>query len=380
MSENRPQITGNDIVGVALAIFVILTRSNQRLADFYATALYPHISMALSYVSSFFKFSLYDALVLVLIASAIGVLFSVRREGFLGRLVRFVLWTYVWFFMGWCVNYNRSSIFERTSTRPSSFDNAEFVAFLDDFTTSLNASYTEAQVPDLEELIPSVKTFYASVPSQYGLCTPREWQKPKWMFYNRLYSKCGVTGYMGPLTGEAQLNSDARPEELPFLFAHEYSHLLGVSNEAEANWWAFQACVHSDNAAVRYHGYCSLLTYVANNAARVFTEDEYAAWLGAVRPEILEQQRERQEYWQSLRSEKISNFQNRVYNLFLKSNKISSGIANYSEVVQLLISLPDVEGMSGGNHGGFSGDSEKQTSPRASRKTNSQDLQQQYEI
>ena len=45
------------------------------------------------------------------------------------------------------------------------------------------------------------------------------------------------------------------------------------------------------------------------------------------------------EYWPELRNEPIDNMQSFIYDAFLKSNNIASGLKNYSEVVQLLMAL-----------------------------------------
>ena len=77
---------------------------------------------------------------------------------------------------------------------------------------------------------------------------------------------------------------------------------MGVSNEDEANYWAYVICVASDSPRVKYSGYYSLLPYVLTNASRVLATEEY-------------------------------------YEL-LKSNKISTGTANYLEVIDMIISIP----------------------------------------
>lgn len=46
---------------------------------------------------------------------------------------------------------------------------------------------------------------------------------------NDLYSAVGVLGFMWPFFNEIQLNGELLPEQLPFCYAHELSHQLGVS-------------------------------------------------------------------------------------------------------------------------------------------------------
>ena len=121
----------------------------------------------------------------------------------------------------------------------------------------------------------SIKDFYASVPEKYGLCQPKKWHHPKKMPFQRIESGMGISGYFGPLFCESHLNYDVPAVDLYFTFAHEYSHLLGISSEAEANWWAYQVCSHSENPAVRYSAFFSVFSYVWNNARRVLSEQEF---------------------------------------------------------------------------------------------------------
>ena len=77
------------------------------------------------------------------------------------------------------------------------------------------------------------------------------------------------------------------PVQLPFTYAHELSHLLGVSNEAEANYWAYRVCRSSKRPAVRYSAYFGLLPYVLVNASSVLTEEEFREWIKTIRPEVV---------------------------------------------------------------------------------------------
>ena len=95
------------------------------------------------------------------------------------------------------------------------------------------------------------------------------------MLFNELYSSVGVLGFIGPFFCETQINAELLPTQVPFVYAHEYSHLLGVSNEDEANFWAYTVCVNSDVPEIRYSGYFSLLPYVLSNADRVLSGEDY---------------------------------------------------------------------------------------------------------
>lgn len=325
---------------------VLVCRFSRTAADFYAMKVYPAVSAVLSAISSPVPFSVNDVLIALFIAAALAllVLAAARRISWSEwalRCLTLALWVFVWFYAGWCTNYFRSDIFSRTESTRGEYDWQVFMRFLEDYTASLN----DAWLPDMEaacgNIEESVKEFYGKVPGAFGLCTPRKWQHPKPMLARRLQSAVGVTGYMGPLACEFHINSDILPTSLPFTFAHEYAHLLGVSSEAEANWWAYQACRSSKDPAVRYSGYFSILAYVWNNALSLLGEEEFAQWCSTLRPEVIEDLAEESRHWKELRVPAVDKVQTFIYDLFLKANTISSGMKNYSEVVQMLLFLPD---------------------------------------
>lgn len=348
----RKRVIISYVIGLALAGFILLCRLNTCVADFYAVSIYPVVSMVFSAVSSVFPFSLNDLVITGSIAAIIAVIVSSIRLGRKAGWKRLLLqegllelWIFVWFYLGWGANYFRSDILTRAGRQRQEFDKEVFAQFLDNYTRQLNESYVEAvnfgkagtvNSPEIEA---AIKRYYAKVPAQYGLGKPRKWQHPKPMLFNRFQSATGVTGYMGPFCDEFHVSRDVLPQSYPFTFAHEYSHLMGVSSEAEANWWAFDACRTSDNAAIRYSAWYSILGHVWNNAAGLLEPAEFGAWKQSILPEIIDELRQEQEYWSTKRIPLLDRMQSTVYNAFLKGNRVSSGMKDYSEVIQIIIAL-----------------------------------------
>ena len=330
---------------LASIAFTILCRYMPDMAEWYARMVYPPLSAALSAFSSLFPFPLEEILVISLILVLILSPIRLRKKGIRLRKIFFregeiLAWIYVWFYLGWGLNYYRHNIYIRLQTPPVAYEEQHFKDFLKDYTERLNATYQASTEIDNEELKQYVHAFYAKLPSAYGLTIPKSWQEPKKFIFNSLYNKVGVLGSMGPFFAEAQLNGDLPDVQYPFTYAHEFSHLLGVSNEAEANYWAYRACTESDLPTLQYCGYFGLFPYVLSNASYLLSKEDFQAWIGTIRPEIKEQYNEKNRYWQERYSPLIGSIQDFTYNLFLKGNKIASGKKNYAEVIGLLLSLP----------------------------------------
>lgn len=325
--------------------FVILCRFMPGMAEWYARTVYPALSAALSAFSSFFPFPLEEPLVVGMVLWLILYPIWKQRKGMrwwkvLLREAEMLAWVYVWFYLGWGLNYFRYNIYTRLQTPPVAYEEQHFKDFLEEYTARLNAVYQSDTKIDAETLKEHISTFYAQLPSVYGLTSPKEWQEPKAFLFTSLYSKVGVLGSMGPFFAEAQLNADLLSAQYPFTYAHEFSHLLGVSNEAEANYWAYRACTESDLPVLQYCGYFGLMPYVVSNASYLLPKEDFQTWVQTIRPEVREQYNAKNRYWQEKYSPLVGSIQDFAYNLFLKGNKISSGKKNYAEVIGLLLSLP----------------------------------------
>ena len=329
------------IILFILAAFIIAARFNVCVGEWYSTHLYPYISTALSLLVSRIPFSMTEVLVVSAVALMIYVLIrNIRRREKVWKIfikeAEIVAWIIVWFYCGWGINYFRESIYTRGDFKRQAFDEVVFKQFMNDYADSLNHSYTPETI-DMSVYENDIKERYSSVPDHFGLSQAKRWQHPKKLLFNRLYTAVGVGGYIGPFFGETHLNADLFPQQHPSSYAHELSHLLGVSNEDEANFWAYQICRNSDIPAVKYSAYYSLLPYVLSNAARVLDEEEYKEYILSIRPEIRQQLVEQQEFWRSKYSKTLGKIQSVIYDSMLKANKIPSGAKNYSQVIEIII-------------------------------------------
>lgn len=329
------------IILLILSVFIIAARVNVSVGEWYATHLYPYISTSLSLLVSWIPFSMTEILVVGAVILMIYVLISnIRHREKVWKIfireAEIVVWIMVWLYFGWGMNYFRENIYTRGNFTRQAFDEVVFKQFMTDYADSLNNSYTPETV-EISACENDIKERYSSVPDHYGLSKAKSWQHPKKFIFNRLYTAVGVGGYIGPFFGETHLNADLFPQQKPSSYAHELSHLLGVSNEDEANFWAYQICRTSDIPAVKYSGYYSLLPYVLSNASRVLNEDEYKEYVLSIRPEVRQQLTDQQNFWKSKYSRTLGKIQSVIYDSMLKVNKIPSGTKNYNQVVELII-------------------------------------------
>ena len=343
------QLSRQKIRRIALILLVIATLAIRYVShggEFYALHVYPAVSYVLSLISSICPWSLDEAIVIGWALAIIIYPFVAHRKGqkarqICGMEIEFCGWIFVWFYMGWGCNYYRDNIFTRAQVQPVEVDSVQLVDFLHKYTDNLNHSYVKTDETDKDKIEEEIKELYKDVPSHLGLALPHSFQKPKKLIFNLLYSSVGVSGYMGPFACESHINEQILPYEYPFVYAHELSHLLGVSNEGEANYWAYRICTKAKNKRIRYAGYYCILPNVARTARTFLSDEEYSEWIKSIDARILEDRKEHERFWAEHLSPWISDIQDYLFNLLLKSNRIYSGTKNYDTVIEMIISLDE---------------------------------------
>lgn len=345
MKKNHLRYFRWGILGVLL-MGVGICRWNVSVGEWYVLHVYPVISSFFSHISSVSVISFDECLVVSM--GILLVLFPVWRwkKNEKWRMIflkecEILLWIYAWFYWGWGMTYFRADFFSRADLQPVRYDKACFKEFLSSYADSINKYYTAEPYFSKKITERLITEQYRQIPERYGLLSPVSSQYPKSPLFNALYSRVGVLGFIGPFFLESHINKDLITVQYPFTYAHELSHLLGVSNEAEANFWAYQVCVHSSHPYLCYSGYFGLLPYVLVNARQLLGKTDFEAWLATLRPEVIRELRHKEEYWNRKYSPFLGNIQDRIYDFYLKRNKIVSGKKNYAEVIGMVISVQE---------------------------------------
>lgn len=309
----------------------------------YTEYIYPVLFKILHTISSILPFSIYDILVVAAILTLLSGVVILWFKRYRWRYVRFIvlslLWIYAWFYIGWGINYFGKDFYERTSIPKAEYDSLTYNKFIKEFCDSLNSTYNlENKYLDFDELRTPIKNSYKDICSTYNLPNIPNAYTPKDMSYPRVYAAVGVTGYYGPLLSEVHNNPLLKPEERPFTMAHETAHLLGVTNEAEANLYAYLVTTASPERSIRFSGYFVTMPYILSNARKLLGDSLYTEVYNSINPEIMKLYIENVNYWRGLKVERAKKVQRVAHNTYLKVNKIPQGVANYSEVVALILS------------------------------------------
>ncbi len=330
--------------GITCLLIIIFSR-NTALSEWYMQHVYPAVATVLSALSGLFPFSIYDLFVIVATLYLLKlILFLIfRRTGFkkfLYSLVRFVTILVTWFYFGWGISYFREDFYAKSDVKETPFDAGNLKKFVTRFIADANEAYVDFDMMDRADVRQEIERSYHALHGKLDIDYPNGKRRAKPMLFESLYSKMGISGYFGPFFNEIHVNDYGLNFTYPFTLAHEMAHQFGIAHESEANLYAFIVCMESEDERIRYSAYVSTLLYLINDVAD-FLPDEVESLASEIRPEIIADLRRNREHWLAVRNRSLSEVQDKAYDAYLKTNKVSSGRDNYSEVVGLLISSYD---------------------------------------
>ena len=332
-------------VGLALAAGMapIPSTTVERL---FSTGLYPGLQRTVTPLSNALPFALLD---LLAVAGCVAIVAALVRAAYAARRTRRVLpllrvlgdlavaaaLVYLAFLMLWGLNYRRLPMTARLVVETGAPATRAVTELGVEAATQLNGLHDEAHRTGWDET-PSdneaLQAAFVSVQRALSDAPPVELARLKRTLFGPYFRWIGVDGMVNPFGLEVLANPDLLPFERPFVAAHEWSHLAGYADEAEASFVGWLACMRAGVAA-RYSGWLFLYSQVHNDlddAGRAQLEGTLSAGPRRDIEAILRRLRRGQLPW--LRT---AGWQ--VYDQYLKANRVEEGVRSYGEVVTLIL-------------------------------------------
>lgn len=305
----------------------------------YSQTLYPAFGTVLSFVSQWVPFSVGDVFYALLAVFLVGlfILVFIRKIKF-GRFFLIVIQTlaivYILFYWFWGFNYFRSGINDRLEIAKAKPDTVEFVKVLEDLIRKTNDSYCTFDHVTYSEIDSLVEVSYKKHATFLKIRYPQGTRRPKPITLSNFFAKASIAGYYGPFFSEVQVNDSLLRMEYPQVLAHEFAHQMGITSEAEANFYSWLICTRSDSKRLQYSANISMLNYFLSQGKRLHN---FPDLVHQIQKPVIEDIRKVQEHWEKLRSEKIDKVAGKVNDVYLKTNKIEKGIEDYFGVVQFVM-------------------------------------------
>ena len=101
------------------------------------------------------------------------------------------------------------------------------------------------------------------------ISTPKPILGSHYMYYT------GMIGIYFPFSLEANYSTYLNDANFPYTACHELAHSKGYIYENEADFFAFLACINSDNPLLQYSGYMNVLGYLDRDYCAMVGVDTY---------------------------------------------------------------------------------------------------------
>ena len=323
----------------ALLIFLLTRLAVQHPAwieNNYSTRFYPLIASVLSSITSLLPFSLDDIfyillifLGLILIVLFISGKITFKKAGII--VVTVLSITYSAFYILWGFNYFRQNLSERLHLVEQETNEQEFFEILEKLIDETNNSYCNVSTIDKKEINKNIESSYQNFSSVLGIKYPSGKRKDKGITFSTFFAKSGISGYYGPFFNEIHVNKKVLPIEYPFVLAHEKAHQLGITSEAEANFYAWLVCSQSKSKPLQYSANLIILRHFLLQA---YNLKEYPELHEQIDDKVKQDFIRIREHWITLRNEKMDKAASKVNDVYLKTNNVEAGIEDYHGVVK----------------------------------------------
>jgi uncharacterized protein DUF3810 len=332
-------------IGLAL-VAAFIPIAPDAVERWFSTGFYPPLQRHVTPLSDLLPFAVLDVLAVGGCAAVLTVLIravlAARRTRrivpilrALGALAATAASVYLAFLVLWGFNYRRVPMTERLMVEPGPPPTRAVTELGLEAAMQLTALHEEAhragwrKSPWEDE---SFRGAFAAAQRALSDAPPAAPGRLKRTLFGPYFRWTSVDGMINPFGLEVLANPDLLPFERPFVAAHEWSHLAGYADEAEASFVGWLACMRAGVPA-RYSGWLFLYWQVngeVDDAGRA----EIATALGAGprrdMDAIVERLRRGQLPW--LRTAGW-----RIYDQYLKANRVEEGVRSYGAVLTLVL-------------------------------------------
>ncbi len=346
--QSRTKLFLTILLPVQILVIKIISFFPEFVEHFYSNGIFIFTSKVLRYVFGWIPFSFGDILYCVLIITLLRFLIKkvfkkgvAWKEIFLdtGATLSVI---YACFHILWGMNYYRLPLHEILKI-DDQYTEEELIKVSEALITKANTLHYRLESNDsLAIQMPYSKKeiFEKTVPAYKKLngLFPELQYHPKSIKTSILslpLTYMGFSGYLNPITNEAQVNGLILNYKAPTTSCHEEAHQLGFAKENEANFIAALTTMKYDDLYFKYSGTTFALKFCLND---LYGRNEQKAicLIEKLRPGIRKNYREVNEFWESYENPLEPIFKG-TYDSYLKVNNQPDGMETYSYVVALLV-------------------------------------------
>ncbi len=304
----------------------------------YANGAYPAIDRTVRAVTGPLPFCLGDVFFVIAVV-LLGRYWFTKIAAARGHVVRTALAVvvrtvavlcaiYVWFMLSWAIDYGRVPLAQKIPVHDDRTDEDTVARFADRVADELRRTAPAAHREHLDDaeaarrLVPAFEATIRRLGDRASFAPPRV--KPT--FFQPMFQASATTGFTDPWTHEVNLDATLFAVERPAIYAHEWSHVSGFTDEAEANFIAVIACTTSHDPLLAYSGWLLVWENLPQNVRVTHPVGRVAyADLIAIRARYVKNV-----------NPQVERASRAAYDGYLKSNHVKAGFASYALFIRWL--------------------------------------------
>ena len=270
-----------------------------------------------------------------------------RFKNFIPKIIHFTAVLsviYFCFYLFWGLNYYRENLTKTLKYEQQEYTTEQLQKVTEHIIKKLNYyqhKITESDTLKVENPYKQ-KEMYIMAATGYDNLS-KDFPQLKYQFksvksslMSLLQTYNGTSGYLNPLTGEAQVNDRIPKTSYPTTTCHEIAHQIGFAAENEANFVGFLAANYTNDLYFKYASYRMAFGYCISEMRKRDRNISKELWK-TVNKGIAKDFNASYQFWQVYKNP-FEPIVKMGYNAYLKANKQSKGVQSYNYVVDLLIS------------------------------------------
>lgn len=319
------------------------------IENYYSTGIYPVIARFLRFLLGWIPFSFGDLLGSFLISAIVYNLYTLIKDKFKNTISKVLKFTallstlYFCFYFFWGLNYFREPLSDNLNIKQATYTTEELVTTTKKIITKLNKYHVSITKNDTIIIDTPYTTaqIYKKAPEGFKILAKTHPQliyktlSVKNSLVSLMHMYTGTSGYLNPITGEAQVNSIIPKTGFPATTCHEMAHQIGWSAENDANFVGFLAATSNPDIYFKYAGYRMAFYYLIRDIKKrdpLVSKDLWKTVNKGVSKDFTASYKHWKQY-----ENPIEPYIKKGYSSYLKANNQTKGIKSYSYVVDLFI-------------------------------------------
>ncbi|MBU3012528.1 DUF3810 domain-containing protein [Polaribacter vadi] len=354
MKWNKRHIFLAILLPIQMLLMQIISNNPAIIERYYSNGIYPYISSFFRILLGWIPFSVGDLLIafaLFIFVRFIFILIKSKFRNFIPKIVHFLAVLsviYFCFYLFWGLNYYREPLAKNLNYQQQKYTTDQLTKVTKHIIEKLNYYQLKITKSDTLKVVNPYqqKEMYKIAISGYDNLA-KDFPQLKYQFssvksssMSLLQTYNGTSGYLNPLTGEAQINDKIPKTSYPTTTCHEMAHQIGFAAENEANFVGFLAANYNDDIYFKYASYRMAFGYCISEIRKRDSNLSKELWL-TVNKGIAKDFNNSYLFWQAYKNP-FEPLVKKGYNAYLKANKQTKGVASYNYVVDLLISYFEV--------------------------------------